>query len=128
MSLVVPIVLAIFGSSGFWSYLQSKKDKSKAILDSIDKVNTEVKIIKTDLTKLKADIDETEAKNARNRIVRFADDIRIGKQASKDYYDHILKDCDLYEDYCKDHPKFENNIAVISMKKIKEHYEQDDFL
>ena len=118
---LIPVVVAVFGSTGFWSYMQSKKDKTKDVLDAITS-------IKKDLDGFKNKYEETEAMNCRNRIVRFADEIRIGKKASKDYYDHILKDCDHYERYCDAHPQFENNIAKISMKKIKEHYEQDDFM
>lgn len=118
---LIPVVVAVFGSTGFWSYMQSKKDKTKDVLEAIT-------CIKKDLDNFKDKYEETEAMNCRNRIVRFADEIRIGKRASKDYYDHILKDCDHYERYCDAHPNFENNIAKISMKKIKEHYEQDDFM
>lgn len=121
LTALIPVIVAVFGSTGFWTYLQTKKDKSKEILDS-------VKSIKSDLDTFKEKYEETEAMNCRNRIVRFSDEIRIGKKASKDYYDHILKDCDHYERYCDAHPEFENNIAKISMKKIKEHYEADDFI
>lgn len=118
---LIPVIVAVFGSTGFWSYMQTKKDKTKDVLEAITS-------IKKDLDGFKDKYEETEAMNCRNRIVRFADEIRIGKKASKDYYDHILKDCDHYERYCDAHPNFENNIAKISMKKIKEHYEADDFM
>lgn len=127
-TIVLPLVLAIFGSSGFWAYLQSKNDKSKKILDTIDEIKTSIKTLDKKINDIEASAAETEARNARNRIVRFADDIRVGKKASKDYYDHIMSDIDVYNDYCTEHPKFKNGIAVVSIEKINQHYSADDFL
>lgn len=127
---LIPVVVAVFGSTGFWTYLQSKKDKTTEVLKAVSDIKTDISEVKNDMIKLKANIDETEAKNARNRIVRFADEIRTGQKKSKDYYDHILLDIDQYEKYCNmpEHGGFKNGIAEISIKKIKQHYEADDFI
>lgn len=121
ITLLMPIILAIFGSSGFWAYLQSKKDNSKTILEQIKKINER-------LGKLEQTNDEKEALNWRNQIVRFSDEIRTGRQHSKDGYDHILIIIDKYLKYCSENKGvFVNSIAEISIKKIKEHYAKDDF-
>lgn len=131
---LIPLVVAIFGSTGFWSYLQSKKDKSKDVLEAIKGVQSDVKVVKKDMDSLKANIEENEAKNARNRIVRFADEIRLGEKSgnpkvkSKDAYDHCMGDIDFYIAYCNAHEGFKNGIAEVSIKKIKQHYEADDFM
>lgn len=125
---LIPLVVAIFGSTGFWSYLQSKKDKSKDVLEAVKGIQSDVKEVKKDMNNLKANIEENEAKNARNRIVRFSDEIRIGQKKSKDYYDHIMNDIDFYVSYCNSHEGFMNGIAEVSIKKIKQHYEADDFM
>ena len=127
---LIPVVVAVFGSTGFWSYLQSKKDKTKDVLKAIEKVQTDVTAVKKDFEKLKDNIKETEAKNCRNRIVRFADEIRIGQKKSKDAYDHCLLDIDNYLQYVNEpnHTNFVNGIAEVSIKKIKQHYEEEDFL
>lgn len=125
---LIPVVVAVFGSTGFWTYLQSKKDKSKDMLEAINTVKADVCEVKTDMITLKNNIEETEAKNCRNRIVRFSDEIRGGQKKSKDYYDHIMNDIDTYTKYCDTHDGFMNGIAEVSIKKIKQHYEQDDFL
>ena len=125
---LIPVVVAVFGSTGFWTYMQSKKDKSKDMLEAITSIKTDVKDVKREMDTLKANIEETEAKNCRNRIVRFADEVRIGQKKSKDYYDHIMTDIDTYVAYCNSHEGFMNGIAEVSIKKIKQHYEADDFM
>ena len=131
--LLLPIIVAVFGSTGFWSYIQSKKDKSKEIMDAINGIKTDVADVKTDMINLKANIEQTEAMNCRNRIVRFADEVRYADKtgtakASKDYFDHIMHDIDTYTLYCKDHQEFVNGIAEVSIKKIKQAYENGEFL
>lgn len=130
ITLLAPIIIAVFGSTGFWSYLQNKKDKTSEVLKAITEIKSDITEVKNDMSKLKANIDENEAKNARNRIVRFSDEIRTGQKKSKDYYDHILLDIDAYEKFCNmpEHVGFKNGIAEISIKKIKQHYEADDFI
>lgn len=75
---------------------------------------------------LKAHIDANEmqeAKQARVRILRFADECRRGEKHSKEHFDSIMDDdIDMYEDYCESHPKFENNKTVTSVEIIKELY------
>lgn len=125
---LIPVIVAVFGSTGFWTFMQSKKDKTKDVLEAITSLKTDVKAVKKDMDTLKENIEETEAKNARNRIVRFSDEIRIGQKKSKDYYDHIMNDIDFYVAYCDSHEGFMNGIAEVSIKKIKQHYEADDFM
>ena len=131
---LIPVVVAVFGSTGFWSYMQSKKDKTKDVLEAITGLKTDVCDVKREMDTLKANIEETEAKNCRNRIVRFADEIRLGEKSgnpkvkSKDAYDHCMGDIDFYQNFCKDNPNFMNGIAEVSIKKIKQHYEADDFM
>lgn len=125
---LIPVVVAVFGSTGFWSYMQTKKDKSKDVLEAVKEIKNDVHDVKSDMLKLKNNIEENEAKNCRNRIVRFADEIRLGQKKSKDFYDHIITDIDFYKDYCDKHENFMNGIAEVSIKKIMQHYEADDFL
>ena len=68
----------------------------------------------------------------RQRILRFSDEIIIGERHSKEHFEEVLSDVDRYETYCKEHPEFKNNKAVIAIETIKEIYreciEDRDFL
>ena len=78
-------------------------------------------------------IDQGAAENARNRILRFGDEIK-SKQVrhSEEYYNQILADIDAYSKYCKEHPDFKNDKTVITTQIIEESYKEhvlkNDFL
>ena len=77
-------------------------------------------------------IDENEAKNSRYRVLRFDDEIRHGKKHTEEHFNQILDDIDMYDDYCKEHPKYPNSKAVMAIANIKKVYErcknEDSFL
>lgn len=81
----------------------------------------------TELTKKVDDlddkIDEREAVSARARIQRFGDEIFHNQKHSKDHFDGILIDIDYYEEHCRNHPKFRNNVTVATTKRIKDIYD-----
>lgn len=66
----------------------------------------------------------SEAMQARTRILRFADECRREEMHSKEFFDSVLEDIDLYEKYCSGHPKFENNKTVASNRIIKDLYDK----
>ncbi len=111
------IVLAILASGAFFSFIQflitlyfSRKDKSKEI---------EVK-----LDALDGKIDRNQAILARTHILRFHDEIQNGMKHSQEYFKQQLDDCDTYERYCEEHPKFKNSYTTTASKVIKDTYEQ----
>ena len=61
-------------------------------------------------------------KRARQRILRFADEILMDKKHSKEHFDEILSDIDEYEKYCEEHCEYKNNKAVLSIETIKDVY------
>lgn len=75
---------------------------------------------------------EKDALDARRRILRFNDEILQGDRHTKEHFDEILRDIDVYEAYCESHLKFKNNQAVLSIQNIRETYKevskQHDFL
>lgn len=70
--------------------------------------------------------------SARSKILRFGDEIRINARHSKEHFDQILRDIDAYENYCHNHPHFENNVTQITSAHIKAVYSdllvKNDFL
>lgn len=73
------------------------------------------------------------AEDARNRILRFGDEIKSKQiRHSQEYYNQILADITDYESYCKEHPNFKNDRTIITDQLIKESYKEhmnkNDFL
>lgn len=70
-------------------------------------------------------IDELErVRRARQRILRFNDEILCGRRHSKEHFDEILDDITKYEQYCKTHEEYENDKAVLAIETIREVYKQ----
>lgn len=68
--------------------------------------------------------EESEAKSARVRILRFGDEIYLGQKHSKEHFDNILADIKTYNDYCRTHPNFENERTKITEAQIKAVYQR----
>ena len=79
-------------------------------------------IRKVDL--LEKDISQDRAQNARSRILRFGDEIRLKQKHSKDMFDSTLIDIDIYEKYCAKHTEFANNITLATITIIKDTYQE----
>lgn len=77
-------------------------------------------------------IDEDRAITARVRILRFNDELLEEKRHSKEAYDQVLSDIDVYDSYCEQHPEFKNNKTKMSASNIIDSYEtrlkKHDFL
>lgn len=85
------------------------------VLEQVSKLSQEVDILKKE--------EELErARQARQRILRFNDEILFEKRHSKEHFDEILDDIDTYEEYCRTHEDYENNKAVLAIATIREVY------
>lgn len=102
------------------------------VKNEINNVKKEVQDVKQDMTTFRKEEDERNATSCRTRILRFGDEILHGIPHSKEHYNQILLDISTYEDYCSDHPKYKNNVAVATIKhiqrKYQEHLNDDSFL
>ena len=118
---LVSIAVALISSNGFWS----RMEKKNGIKDSIAEISKQQQ-------GLSKKIDENEAKGARRRILRFADELLQKKKHTKDYFDDVLADIDMYDRYCKANPDFPNNRTMMAEANIKmaykERLEEHDFL
>lgn len=101
----------------------------KEVIEKIEHLSKDVADVKKDVSEvndkvnqLDNRISESEAVQCRTRILRFGDELLHEVEHSKEHFDQTLEDIDDYEDYCQDHPKFENNKAVATIKIIKEAY------
>lgn len=95
-------------------------------------VITEVKTLREDVAKNKADDDEQWASLSRTHILRFGDEIRHEVVHSKEHFDQVLLDIKKYEKYCEAHKDYENDVAHATIDLIRKKYnnrlEKNDFL
>ena len=110
-----------FISSIFSSEICKKID---SLENKIDNLENQMDVLNEQITILKKTTDEDRAVTARARILRFADELFREQRHSKDSFDSTLTDIDYYEKYCIEHPNFKNNQTVMSVKHIKQAYEE----
>lgn len=116
------IVLAALASSGLFSLLQfliKRHDEKKGKRAELDK---KIDGIRKDLDDLRAEIKKGDALQARRRILRFNDELLSGIKHSKEAFDDIVDDLDVYEKFTSSHPDFVNNRCVLAKQHIKDTY------
>lgn len=69
-------------------------------------------------------LDESEATNARYRILRFDDEIRHKVKHTEEHFNQIMEDIDDYERYCSGHPNYKNSKAVSAIENTRRTYEK----
>ena len=89
-----------------------------------DEVLTQVAELKKDLDEFKRESELERVRQARQRILRFNDEILFERRHSKEHFDEILDDINVYERYCREHKEYENNKAVLAISTIKEVYQE----
>ena len=110
-----------------WSWLLRKVGAAvnREVLERLKKLESKVDAIEA------AD-GERDAVNARIRILRFGDEVLHGVEHSKEHFDQTLLDITKYNEYCKAHPAFQNEMTVLTAQQIKRAYmsrwEKHDFL
>ena len=90
-------------------------------------------IIGKALTKNISDkLEQKDAEDARNHILRFGDEIKNKVRHSEEYFNQILDDITKYEQYCDQHPDFKNARTMATKQIIKDVYakclKEKDFL
>lgn len=116
---IVPIKINPWSTVGRWlgrvinADINSKVDRLSKSIDELKKQNDMINHA----------IGEDRAITARVRILRFGDEVSRGIKHSKENFEQVLSDIDMYEKYCASHPKFKNNQTVMTTKVIKETYE-----
>ena len=100
-----------------WSWIAGKIGRAVngEVIEKVDKLGNDVR-------NLRDECEEREATACRTRILRFGDEILHDVRHSKEHFDQILLDIDVYEKFCESHPDFKNNLAVMAIKHIKEIY------
>lgn len=121
-SILVPIIVAMFASAGFWNWISNRKGCTEKLIEDLSN--------KLDAFMEKSE--ENQIKTIRLRILRFDDELRLNIRHSREYFDNILDDIAEYKKFCDSHPLFRNekvNHAVDHINKAYDKCHQDnDFL
>lgn len=136
------LVLALI-TSGTVQFFIQRHDTKKNISDKIDanqkalsdKIDANQKATTEQITNVSGEVKEVseqlaehKAVLARTHILRFADEqrqyVRAGMTHSEEYFRQQLQDIKTYNDYCKEHPKFKNNLTVIASQYIEDEYKR----
>lgn len=88
----------------------------------VGNIESKLDDISNKVNDLDKEVREEKALQARTHILRFADELYNNKHHSKEYFDDVLSDIDMYEKYCEAHPDFKNNKTVMSSGLIKDTY------
>ena len=107
-----------------WSWLARRFGKAinHDIMVEVDEIKKDVQELRKEHKEDRDELMSTMAFDRRNRILIFADELRIGIDHSEEYFNQILEDCDEYTKYCNSHPDYTNSKAVDAIALVKEVY------
>ena len=121
---VIVAGIAFLGSTGIWTLVDHRQQRRAEKEMQDNEVMKELKAIRQEIGTLKATVDENEAKASRIRILKFADEIFMDMNHSKDSFDQCMSDVTFYEKYCDENPTFKNHQTEETVGYIKEVYHE----
>lgn len=92
------------------------------VMDSIKDIKDDLDGVHKELESMKEKEELRDANNARNRILRFDDELRRKVEHSEEFYNQILDDVSFYRRYCNDHESYPNAKADSAMQNIEDTY------
>lgn len=116
-----------------WSFIMKalghalNKNVCQAITDlgqKFGKLQDEVEALSKQVDEIKVSDEEYRAIEARIRILNFCNNLMADFHYTKDAFDQIIGDIDMYEAYTVQHPLFKNNQTVSTIKYIKSYYQK----
>lgn len=143
LPIIITGAVTFLGGAGLWTYADHRKQYKEAKQDRQDEILKEIKALKEDVDNLRDEMHEndkrlnerldlTSAEQARNRILRFDDELRRRVPHSEEFFNQISDDINYYNAYCKDHPEYENSRAGRAMQNILDCYQtvkkNDEFI
>lgn len=105
-----------------WSWIGNVLNKG--IIDRLDKQSQDIDAMKTKISNIQKEVNENSATSSRYRILRFDDELLHGVMHTKEHFDQILVDIDIYEKFCVRNPDFRNNLATMAIAHIKTIYQK----
>ena len=130
MDTLTTIIVALIGG-GMVSFIQflitrhdNRHDKNNEILLAIKELDGKIQQMEKTITSVDQKGDERNAVSTRIRILHFEDELQEGRLHSKDSWDQVINDCDIYEKYCETHPRFKNGMTEATVRHIRHGYDE----
>lgn len=116
--------IAFLGSTGIWTLLDHKQQRRAEKEMQDNELMKEIKAVRQDIADLSARVDENEAIASRIRLLKFADELFMDANHSKDSFDQCLSDITNYRAYCAANPNFKNDQTEETCDYILEIYHE----
>ena len=95
-------------------------------------VTAELETIRTKIDKHVTMDDRRTADGHRARVLHFNNELLRDIDHTKEEFIEVLTEIDAYEEYCREHPEYPNNRAVLAIENIRSNYrerlQKHDFL
>lgn len=135
---ILVVILTLFQISPIkinpWSWIARHLGKAinEDITEKVNKLDGKIGELEKKIDAEHESMEEYKARQSRTKILRFGDEIRNQQLHTKEHFDDILTDIDMYEEFCDKHKGFRNGISEQTINYIKKVYEkrleQNDFL
>ena len=87
-------------------------------------VTAELEAIRTKIDKHVTMDDRRTADGHRARVLHFNNELLRDIDHTKEEFIEVLTEIDAYEEYCRDHPEYPNNRAVLAIENIRSNYKE----
>lgn len=116
----IPVIVEIvIGAFALWKMYKARAwEIADRAASSIDALTAKVGDVETTLQNHINTDAENDAKQARRRIIVFADECRRKVKHSSEHFDNVLEDITFYQNYCDTHPLFKNKKAEQSIRYV----------
>ncbi len=105
-----------------WSWLGGLINKP--LIERMDKQEKSTAELMNEISQIRKEVNENSATSARYRILRFDDELLHDMKHTKEHFDQILVDIDIYEKFCARNPDFRNNLATMAISHVKNVYQR----
>ena len=105
-----------------WSWLGGLINKP--LIERMDKQEKSTAELMNEISQIRKEVNENSATSARYRILRFDDELLHDIKHTKEHFDQILVDIDIYEKFCTRNPDFRNNLETMAISHVKNVYQR----
>lgn len=109
-----------------WSWLAKSIGRAinGEVMEQVKDLNKKVERMEIDLNDARKADERRDIEQRRVRILRFGEELLRNIRHTKEHFDQILIDITVYENYCRKHPEFENDVTTETISHIKNVYQQ----
>ena len=129
---MMAVLMAALAAPGFWDLLKNlfaalfgrRQVSMEEISAKLDTQGKKIDSLEQSFALLQNEDETKEVQGARRRILRFNDELLRNIDHSKEYFDDILEDVEIYERHCSRHPDdFPNWKTNMAVRNIQHCYE-----